>query len=99
MILRKQSNEKLKAVAEELGELLGLSKYRLTFFYRGDKVNLTDRLGDKEIGGKADKDNDEFLLCLMGGSDGPIAWKRFTNIDDPCRQLSYISDEEAFDAI
>jgi hypothetical protein len=39
------------------------------------------------------------LLCLKGGNEGPKAWKRFTTVDDPCRQLSYISDEEAFDAI
>ncbi len=36
---------------------------------------------------------------MKGGSEGPKAWKRFIYVDDPCRQLSYISDEEAFDAI
>lgn len=51
MVLKMSANEKLKAVAEELGEFLGLSKYRLTFFYKGEKVNLGERLGDKEIGG------------------------------------------------
>jgi hypothetical protein len=40
-----------------------------------------------------------FLLCLKGGSEGPRSWKRFLHVDDPCRQLSYISDDEAFDAI
>ena len=39
------------------------------------------------------------MLCLKGGNEGPKAWKRFTTVDDPCRQLSYNSDEEAFDAI
>jgi hypothetical protein len=42
---------------------------------------------------------DSYLLCLKGGSEGPKAWKRFTRVDDPCRQLSYISDDETFDAI
>jgi hypothetical protein len=46
-----------------------------------------------------DVNGDHFLLCLKGGNEGPRAWKRFTTVDDPCRQLSYISDEEAFDAI
>jgi hypothetical protein len=36
---------------------------------------------------------------LKGGSEGPKTWKRFLHVDDPCRQLSYISDDEAFDAI
>lgn len=36
---------------------------------------------------------------MRGGDDGPTAFKRFTTTDDPCRQLSYISDDESFDAI
>ncbi len=40
------------------------------------------------------------MLMLPGGDDGPKIFKRFTTIDDPCRQLSYISDEEGvYDAI
>jgi hypothetical protein len=81
-------------VAEELGELLGMSKYRLTFFFKGEKVGLNERLGEREIGSKPGSDVDNFLLCLKGGSDGPVTWKRFTHVDDPCRQLSYISDDE-----
>jgi hypothetical protein len=56
-------------------------------------VGLNERIGDREIG------EENFLMCLKGGSEGPKTWKRFTNVDDPCRQLSYISDDEAFDAI
>ena len=37
-------------IAEEIGELLNLSKYALTFFYKGDKVGLNERLGDRDIG-------------------------------------------------
>jgi len=85
MVVRKPANEKLKGVAEELGELLGLSKYRLTFFFRGEKVNLGERLGDRDIGGEPNNENVEFLLCMKGGSDGPVAYKRFTHVDDPCR--------------
>jgi hypothetical protein len=50
--IKKAANDKIKAIAEELAELLGLSKYALTFFYKGDKVTMNDRLGDKDIGGK-----------------------------------------------
>jgi hypothetical protein len=83
LIFKKPANEKLKSIAEELGEFLNLSKYRLTFFFKGEKVNLSERLGDKEIGGKPNNDKDDFLLCMKGGSDGPIPWKRFTHVDDP----------------
>lgn len=99
IIIKKPANDKIKAIAEELAELLGLSKYSLTFFYRGEKVNFAERLGDRRIGGRPNNDNDSFLLCLKGGNEGPKIWKRFLHVDDPCRQLSYISDEEAFDAI
>ena len=85
LILRKSPNEKIKSIAEELGDILQLSKYRLSFFFKGEKVSLGDRLGDREIGSKPDSQSDDFLLCIKGGSDGPIAWKRFTHIDDPCR--------------
>ena len=99
IILKKPANDKIKAIAEELSELCELSKYSLTFFYRGEKLNFGERLGDRNIGGKPGNDSDEFLLCLKGGSEGPKIWKRFLHVDDPCRQLSYVSDEEAFDAI
>lgn len=46
----KQTNDKMQVVAEELGELLNLGKYDFTFFYRGEKVALKERLGDREIG-------------------------------------------------
>lgn len=98
-MLKIPTNEKVKAIAEELGDLLGLSKYRFTFFYKGDKVGLGDRIGDRGIGLKNNNNEDEFLFCMQGGSDGPIAWKRFLHVDDPQRQLSYISDDEQFDAI
>lgn len=48
--LKRPSNDKVKLLAEDLGELLGLSKYALTFFFRGDKVGLNERLGDRDIG-------------------------------------------------
>jgi len=36
---------------------------------------------------------------LKGGEDAPKIFNRFTHVDSPDRQLSYIADEEAYDAI
>lgn len=36
---------------------------------------------------------------MKGGLDQPKLFNRFTNIDSPERQLSYIAGEEAYDAI
>src|SRR4051812_45240772 len=100
LIIKKGTNDKIKMVAEELAELLNVTKYSLTFFYRGDKVSLNERLGDRDIGviskniltggldsggGPENSNADTFLLCLKGGNEGPKSWKRFTTVDDPCR--------------
>ena len=47
---QKLANDKVKVIAEELAEMLNFSKYALTFFYKGEKVSMNERLGDKEIG-------------------------------------------------
>jgi hypothetical protein len=85
IILKRAANDKIKSIAEELAELLAISKYSLTFFFRGEKVNLGERLGDRAIGGRTNNESDDFLLCLKGGSEGPKIWKRFTHVDDPVR--------------
>jgi len=36
---------------------------------------------------------------MRGGEDAPKIFNRFKNVDSPERQLSYIADEEAYDAI
>ena len=71
----------------------------MTFFYKGEKINFAERLGDRGIGGQINSESSEFLLCLKGGNEGPKGWKRFLHTDDPCRQLTYIIDDEGFDAI
>ena len=40
-----------------------------------------------------------YLLCLKGGENAPKIFNRFTTVDSVERQLSYIADEEAYDAI
>ena len=78
LIIKRPAGDKLKQVAEEISEIVGISKYKLTFFFRGEKVGLGDKLADKGIGSLKGTDEDYFLLCLMGGNDGPVFWKRFT---------------------
>jgi hypothetical protein len=89
LVIKRSTNDKIMAIAEELAELLNVTKYSLTFFYKGDKVGLKERLGDRDIGAHAknslDTSGENFLLCLKGGNEGPKAWRRFTTIDDPCR--------------
>ncbi len=38
-------------------------------------------------------------MCLKGGVDAPKVFHRFKQVDAPERGLSYIADEEAYDAI
>jgi hypothetical protein len=83
--MKRPSNDKMRSFADDLGDLLNLSRYALSFFYKGDKVALNERLGDREIGGLSTDKDDSYLLCMKGGSEGPKAWKRFTKTDDPCR--------------
>ena len=42
LVLRRNANDKMKLVAEEIGEIFNISKYRLTFFYKGHKLTLND---------------------------------------------------------
>ena len=50
LVVKRSTNDKLMMIAEELAELLNVTKYSLTFFYKGDKVGLKERLGDRDIG-------------------------------------------------
>ena len=52
LTMKRPANDKIKVLSEELGEMLNLGKYGVTFFYRGDKVGMNERLGDRDIGCK-----------------------------------------------
>ena len=98
--LKRPSNDKIKVLAEEVGELLNLTRYELTFFYKNEPLGLNERIGDREIGSPHQSEKiANYLLCLKGGAQGPKTWKRFTTVDDPCRLLNYIRDDESVDAI
>lgn len=62
LIIKKAANDKIKMVAEELAELLNVTKYSLTFFYKGDKVGLNERLGDRDIGANCSNSTIKNLL-------------------------------------
>lgn len=49
-VIRKHSNSKIKDLEEDLTEILNLPKYSLAFFFKGEKVSLGERLGDRDIG-------------------------------------------------
>ena len=36
LTMKRPSNDKMKTLADDLGDLLNLSRYALSFFYRGD---------------------------------------------------------------
>lgn len=59
LLIKKSTNDKFMAIAEELAEILNVTKYSLTFFYRGEKVGLKDRLGDRDIGAPLPKDSNK----------------------------------------
>ena len=48
--LKRPSNEKLKNLAEDIGDIVNLTRYELTFFYKTEQVGLNERLGDRDIG-------------------------------------------------
>lgn len=98
--MKRPTNDKIKMLAEEVGELLNLTRYELTFFYKNEPLGLNERIGDRDIGSTHSSDEmKNYLLCLKGGAQGPKTWKRFTTVDDPCRLLNYIRDDESVDAI
>ena len=83
-------NDKVKAIAEEIAEFFNENKYKLSFVSETKQIKLSDSIAELGI---------TQLLCLKGGEHGPKIFQRFTTIDDPCRQLSYMADEMSYEAI
>jgi hypothetical protein len=86
-------------VAEQIADLFAETKYSISFFYNSQKINLNDRIADIGIGYFGKDTGNNTMLCLKGGIDAPKIFNRFKQVDSPERQLSYIADEEAYDAI
>ena len=100
MTLTVQADDKAMAIADQIAEIFGETKYSISFFSAGQKINLNDKVADLNIGYYKNPDNQENkILCLKGGVDAPKVFHRFKHVDSPERLLSYIANEEAFDAI
>lgn len=68
--LTRPANDKMKVLAEDVGELLNLTRYELTFFYKNETIGLNERIGDREIGyiNFEEEQIKNYLLCLKGGA-------------------------------
>ena len=50
MTLTAQADDKAMAIAEQIADLFGETKYSVSFFTAGQKINLNDKLADLNIG-------------------------------------------------
>jgi hypothetical protein len=68
--LRRPANDKMKVLAEDVGELLNLTRYELTFVYKNETIGLNERIGDRDIGSINFEEEQikNYLLCLKGGA-------------------------------
>jgi len=46
LTVKRQANDNLMALAEELSELLTENKYKFSFFYQGKEIKNSERFGD-----------------------------------------------------
>jgi hypothetical protein len=100
MTISASADDKAMAMGEQIADLFGETKYSISFFMSGQKINLNDKLGDLNLGYyKNPQDQMHQVLCLKGGVDAPKIFHRFKHVDSPERLLSYIAGEEAYDAI
>ena len=97
--MKVSTNDKAMVVAEQIADLFAETKYSISFFYNSQKINLNDRIADIGIGFHQEDSGNNTMICLKGGIDAPKIFNRFKQVDSPERQLSYIADEEAYDAI
>jgi len=68
--LIRPANDQMKTLAEDVGELLNLTRYEITFFYKNETIGLNERIGDREIGSINFEEDliKNYLLCLKGGA-------------------------------
>ena len=71
--LIRPANDQMKTLAEDVGELLNLTRYEITFFYKNETIGLNERIGDREIGSINFEEDliKNYLLCLKGGAQAP----------------------------
>jgi len=68
--LIRPANDQMKTLAEDVGDLLNLTRYEITFFYKNETIGLNERIGDREIGSINFEEDlvKNYLLCLKGGA-------------------------------
>ena len=69
-----------------MADLFGETKYSISFFQNGQKINLNDRVGDIGIGyypGSTGQVSN--IICLKGAIDAPKIFNRFKHVDAPER--------------
>ena len=68
--LKRPANDKMKELAEDVGDLLNLTRYELAFFYKNETIGLNERIGDRDIGSINFEEEQikNYLLCLKGGA-------------------------------
>ena len=60
------------AFAEQIADLYNETKYSISFFYNGAKINLNQAIATLGLGYADEKDKDESkstVLCFKGGVD------------------------------
>ena len=50
MTLTVQADDKAMAIADQIAEIFGETKYSISFFSAGQKINLNDKVADLNIG-------------------------------------------------
>ena len=50
MTLSVLADDKAMAIAEQIADLFGETKYSISFFMGGQKINLNDKLADLNLG-------------------------------------------------
>lgn len=83
-------NSKVSDIIDEVAEFTTENKYKLTVVFNGKQMKSSDSLAENNV---------TKVLCVKGGDSGPKTFMRFTQMDAPERQLTYLSDDENLDAI
>ena len=99
------TEDKAIAISEQIANLFSETKYSTSLFSNNKKIGANQRLCDLKLGyshqsqlESLDKKHTS-IICLKGSEEEPKVFNRFRHVDSPERQLSYIADEEAYDAV
>lgn len=75
-------------IVEQIGDIFGETKYSITLFGKGKKLNLNQKIADLGVGYtncSLVADTQSSIICLKGGIDAPKIFNRFRHVDSPER--------------